>query len=70
MIRFRYDFGFPQPMRRLLQLLIIALSGLGLTACGTKGPLVLPKQPAPAETPAAPANQPIDDSKGTSAIRQ
>ena len=43
-------------MKRLVALLAIALA---LTACGNKGPLVMPEaKPADAPAPATPAEQP------------
>ena len=48
-----------------------------LAACGNKGPLVLPEQPAaapavetPAETPAAPAVEPAANADAGTAVRQ
>ena len=56
--------------RRLLPISIVLLLALGLAACGTKGPLVLPdaqakKKPATAQPAAAqPVPAPPDAAKG------
>lgn len=59
------------------RLVLLSLVSCLLAACGNKGPLVLPEQPAaapavetPAETPAAPAVEPAANADAGTPVRQ
>ena len=67
--------GYTAAMTKRLALL--SLVSCLLAACGNKGPLVLPEQPAtapavetPAETPAAPAVEPAANADAGTPVRQ
>ncbi len=52
-------------MKHLLLILCLAL---GLSACGTRGPLYLPPDATPAKPAAKPAPKAADDSKATTPV--